>query len=135
MTDVTGDLLAEITRLARELQDPDLTAKERQRLETRKADAQERARQLSLAGRHPRSVEAQLETLAARRAEIMDEFIKPGYSEKRGGKLIQDPGAYSHNINKLLQEKAKQELDEIDAQLALLKRPDTGYRTPDSESR
>lgn len=121
MADSIDDLLAEIQSISRELESDDLTTKQRQRLIDRKDGLQAEARRIALEGRHPVSVDNQIESLERRRAHINDQFIKPGYSEKRGGKNIQDPGAYSHNINKMLLDKYQEELDEIERQLSLLR--------------
>ena len=127
MANTIDELLADIRSLTRRLESADLTAKERDRLRTDKAELQSRARSISASGRHPDSVKRQIETLQARRRAINDLFIKPGYAEKRGGKNIQDPAAYSHTINATLREKYQVELDDIDRQLAALQsqNPDT----------
>jgi hypothetical protein len=124
MADSIDALLAEIHSIAAELGSEALTARQRTELANRKESLQAEARTLALAGRHPTAVANQIESLEARREHINAQFIKPGYSEKRGGKNIQDPGAYSHNINRLLRDKYQVELDEIEEQLALL-RPQT----------
>jgi hypothetical protein len=123
MADNIDALLAEIHTISQQLDKEGLTARQRQNLVRRKDDLQVKARAISLAGRHPLAVANQIESLEARRSHIDDQFIKPGYSEKRGVKNIQDPGAYSHNINRMLQEKYQTELDEIERQLALLRAP------------
>lgn len=124
MNDNIDDLLAEIRTLAHQLEDGSLTAKDRARLERRRDELRDRARDLSLSGRHPQSVELQIESLEKRKAEIEALFIKKGWSEKRLGRTIQDPSAYSHNINKQLTEKYGPELADIDEQLELLRSAD-----------
>jgi hypothetical protein len=121
MADSIDELLTEIHTITQRLGNEDLTTRQRQDLIARKEALQDEARDISLTGRHPTSVANQIESLEARRAFINSQYIKPGYTEKRGGKSIQDPGAYSHNINKLLQDKYQPELDEIEEQLALLR--------------
>jgi hypothetical protein len=121
MADSIDALLAEIHSITTALESDDLTDRQRTELLDRKEVLQTQARGLALAGRHPTAVANQIESLEARRDHINSQFIKPGYSEKRGGKNIQDPGAYSHNINRLLRDKYQTELDEIEEQLALLR--------------
>jgi D-alanyl-D-alanine carboxypeptidase len=121
MANTIDELLAEIRSLSARHDSDDLTAKERDRLLSQKTEIQSQARAISASGRHPDSVKRQVETLQARRRAINDLFIKPGYAEKRGGKNIQDPAAYSHNINATLRDKYQIELDDIDTQLAALR--------------
>ena len=121
MADSIDDLLAEVRDLTRRLESDELTTRQRQSLTHQKDKLQAKAKSIATAGRHPVSVENQIESLERRRSEINEQFIKPGYSEKRGGKNIQDPGAYSHNINKVLGEKYKTELDDIERQLSTLR--------------
>ena len=49
-------------------------------------------------------------------------FIKKGYSERSTTRKIQDPGAYSHNINALLHSEYDAELEQISRQLERLRK-------------
>ena len=132
MNETIDDLLAEIRKVRNELGNESLTAKDRGRLETRRDELRDRAKQLSLAGRHPQSIELQIESLERRQREIESLFIKKGWSEKRLGRTIQDLGAYSHNINKELAVKYGPELADIEEQLELLRNSeDSGQTTED----
>lgn len=124
MAEDIDELLTEIHSITQQLGDEGLSAGERRHLTHRKEALQKTARDLSLSGRHPIAVANQIESLERRKAFIEAQFIKPGYAEKRGGKNIQDPGAYSRNINLVLGEKYRTELDEIERQLRLLKPSD-----------
>ncbi|MCB1245852.1 MAG: hypothetical protein KDB69_01140 [Acidimicrobiia bacterium] len=128
MTDPVDTILAEVIDLSKQLADESLTPGERTTIEERRDQLRETARLVSLEGRHPASVELQIEALERRRNVITAEFIKQGYSEKHIGKRIQDPGAYSAGINRRLEELHAAELADIDRQLELLRsyvpRPD-----------
>jgi hypothetical protein len=69
-------------------------------------------------------VTRQIEALETRRSEIESFFIKKGYSERSTTKKIQDPGAYSHNINALLRTEYASELRTIENQLERLRNID-----------
>ena len=72
--------------------------------------------------RHPVSVENEISMLEDRLSEITSLNIKQGYSEKHLKQTIQDPGAYSHNINALLHEEYGPELASIKGQLDRLRK-------------
>lgn len=120
MSERIDELLAELRAINKRLEDQTATEAERSKLAERKETIRAQAKNLSLVGRHPASVELQIESLERRKAEIESLFIKKGWSEKRLGRTIQDPSAYSHNINKQLEEKYASELADIDEQLAIL---------------
>lgn len=82
-------------------------------LEQRRDDLRLRARSLADAGRHPASIAAEIEMLESRLVEIDQLFISKGYSEKHLPHTVQDPGAYSHTINRLLEEEHRDEIAEI----------------------
>ena len=56
-----------------------------------------------------------------RLTEIKNLAITEGYQERRGGKNLQDPSAYSANINKLLIEHHAAEVDALTSQLERLR--------------
>ena len=121
MADTTDDLFARIRLLAEQLDGLSQTDPNRRRLEADRDQLRKRAALLASAGRHPQSVRRQIEALEARRSEIEGQFIKRGYSERSTTRKIQDPGAYSHNINKLLHEEYDAELSSIETQLEQLR--------------
>ena len=71
--------------------------------------------------RHPVSVENEISMLEDRLSEITSLNINQGYSEKHLKHTIQDPGAYSHNINKMLTEEHAHEVEEITKRLTHLR--------------
>lgn len=133
MNETIDDLLAEIRTVSNALDDETLTAKQRNRLEHQRDNLRRRAQELSLAGRHPQSVELQIESLERRRKEIESLFIKKGWSEKRLGRTIQDPSAYSHTINQQLAAKYGPELADIEEQLGALRGDRGDTREPGND--
>jgi hypothetical protein len=97
-------------------------------LEQRRDELRLRARALADAGRHPASIAAEIEMLENRLLEIDQLFITKGYSEKHLHHTIQDPGAYSHTINRLLEAEHQNEITEIRERLDHLRsiEPTTG---------
>ncbi len=79
------------------------------------------ARELGIATRHPRSVEAQISMLEDRLDEIQGKFVTKGYAEKHLTKGFSDPGAYSATINAMLEEEHAPEIEKIHALLAELR--------------
>ena len=71
--------------------------------------------------RHPTSVEREIDMLEARLGEIEAMAIDKGYSEKHLGRTIQDPGAYRHAINRLLEDHHRTEVEAIERRLARLR--------------
>lgn len=131
MPDDIDDLFAQIQALAEQLDRLPPTDPNRSRLEADREQLRRRAVAVADGGRHPQSVTRQIEALETRRSEIESFFIRKGYSERSTTKKIQDPGAYSHNINALLRAEYASELRTIKNQLERLKsidRPDV----PDS---
>jgi hypothetical protein len=124
MADDIDDLFAQIQSLAAQLDRLSPTDPNRSRLETDRDQLRRRAVAVADAGRHPQSVARQIDALEARRTEIESFFIKKGYSERSTTKKIQDPGAYSHNINALLRAEYASELTTIRNQLERLKNID-----------
>jgi small-conductance mechanosensitive channel len=117
MPDDIDDLFTRIRTLAEQLERLPPSDPNRARLEADRDHLRRQAAELADAGRHPESVARQIEALEARRSEIEGLFIKKGYSERSTTKKIQDPGAYSHNINALLRDEYGPELESIQQQL------------------
>ena len=117
-------LLAKIKALSGAIADLSPDDPERSRLEEQREALRQTAGKLSVQGRHPQSVAREIESIEHRLDEIRALRIKEGYQERRQGKNIQDPGAYSANINKLLAEHHAAEVDTLTDQLERL-RPHT----------
>ncbi len=131
MTDNVDDILAQVRSLTEQLDRLGPTDRNRNRLETDREQLRQRAARLADAGRHPRSVALQIEALEARLTVMESESIKKGFSERSTTKKIQDPGAYSHNINSMLREKHAKEHATILQQLKRLRAIDLPTdRTP-----
>lgn len=71
--------------------------------------------------RHPVSVLAEIAMLEDRLDAIDALKISEGYNEKYLNHTVQDPGAYSHAINRLLDEQHAAEIDEITHRLTHLR--------------
>ncbi|MGI9585327.1 MAG: hypothetical protein ACR2N7_07020 [Acidimicrobiia bacterium] len=93
----------------------------RERLVRERESLREQAAAMADQHRHPVSVENEISMIEQRLAEIDAMTITKGYSEKHLKHTIQDPGAYSHNINKLLAEEHKAEVAELEDRLAHLR--------------
>ncbi len=79
------------------------------------------AKRIADSGRHPESVRLEIQAAEERLAEIERMKITEGYQEKRGGKNIQDPGAYSATINRLLSEHHAEEVAHLEERLTHLR--------------
>ena len=97
----------------------------RQRLERERDDLRSEAATYAIDGRHPRSVKLEIEAIEQRLSEIRSLLITEGYAEKRSGRNIQDPGAYSATINRILNEQHADEVRTLTEQLERL-RPSEG---------
>ena len=96
---------------------------ERTRLELERERVRSQAAHIATTGRHPRSIELEIEAIELRLAQIEAKLIREGYMERRAGKNIQDPGAYSININRLLSEQHADEVKSLTEQLEQLRLP------------
>ncbi len=85
---------------------------ERRSLERQRQQLRGEAAAISLKGRHPVSVDQEIKAIIARLETIDSMLITQGYQERRSGKNIQDPGAYSAAINRRIN---KQHADEVTA--------------------
>lgn len=93
----------------------------RPRIEKRRSQLRTQARELALQHRHPLSIENEIAMLEQRLEDITKMLISKGYNEKHLGNTIQDPGAYSNVINRLIATEHEVEVREIDARLAELR--------------
>jgi septal ring factor EnvC (AmiA/AmiB activator) len=121
VTQGIDELLSEIRDLSRRLEDETLDGAERDRLTARRERLREDARTLADGGRHPASVEAEIALLEHRLAEIEAARIEEGWSEKHMRRTIQDPGAYRHAINRLIDEEHRDEVATITERLVRLR--------------
>jgi hypothetical protein len=108
------------------------TDPKRTRLETERAQLRSEAASLAIAGRHPQSVELEIEAIEQRLGQIEALLITEGYAEKRGGKNLQDPSAYSGTINRLLTEQHADEVESLTKRLEEL-RPSHGGASDTNE--
>lgn len=115
------DLLAKIKALSGSIERLSPEDPQRRRLMNQRDSLRQTASEIALQGRHPQSVEREIESIEKRLTEIKNLAIKEGYQERRGGKNIQDPSAYSANINKLLIEHHAAEVDALTDQLERLR--------------
>lgn len=120
MTDIDA-ILASILEVSRKLDGLGETDPRRVELERERDALRREAEAISDTLRHPDSVAAEIDMLERRRDEISQMAIGKGYSEKRLNTTIQDPGAYSLDINRRLQENHEEELAAIETRLAHLR--------------
>lgn len=121
MTSPIDDLLEEITRISVQIDDLPRGSQRAEALVAERTALRRRARDMTDALRHPESVRAEIAMLEDRRAEIAGMGITKGFSEKRLGRTIQDPGAYSHDINRRIEVEHAAEVVEISERLAHLR--------------
>ena len=136
MTDTIDQLLERINRLSASLAADGLTDAERSRLERERDGLRARARELADQRRHPASIEAEITMLEQRLAEIDGFLITKGHSEKYLSRTIQDPSAYSTNINAMLSAQHEDEVSEIRDRLERLRElhAASSSRTPEAGS-
>ena len=115
------DLFTQITVLSTRIAALDESDPTRASLGRERALLRDRAVSIADAGRHPVSVRLEIESIEDRLAQIERMKITEGYQQKRGGKNIQDPGAYSANINRLLSKQHEEEIEQLTARLARLR--------------
>jgi hypothetical protein len=115
------DLFAQITRISTAIQDLPDGDPERRRLELERDRMRLEATKLADAGRHPESVRLEMLAIEARLDEIERMKITAGYQERRGGKNLQDPGAYSATINRMLEAQYEDEVAELTRRLERLR--------------
>lgn len=121
MTSQIDDLLEEITRISAQINDLPPGSQRAESLIAERTKLRLRAKDMADALRHPQSVRTEIEMLEERRSEIAGMGITKGFSEKRLGRTIQDPGAYSHDINRRIEAEHAAEVDEISERLTHLR--------------
>ena len=115
------ELLADIKAVSARIDALDADDPKRERLEAQRSALRETAQHIADATRHPDAIVRHIEALETRLREIERLIIKQGYMEKTVGPRIQDPGAYSHNINKAIAEDHADEVRAINDQLTRLR--------------
>jgi len=133
MSEMIDELYERMLRVTTEIDRLPQDHPKRKGLENERDEMRARAATIFAAGRHPVSVEREIESLQRRLDEIKSMQITEGYQERRGGKNLQDPGAYSSTINRLLDEHHDQEVTTLSERIAYLKResPDVGAKETD----
>jgi hypothetical protein len=126
------EIYAAIVALSEQIDRIPPTSPERLRLETERERLRSQAAAIASQGRHPKSIELEIEAIEQRLADINALLIKEGYMEKRAGKNIQDPGAYSSSINRILNEQHAEEVKDLTDRLETL-RPSQNTRDRDAE--
>jgi septal ring factor EnvC (AmiA/AmiB activator) len=135
MTRSIDDIYTAIVSLSEEIANLPPDDPRRRRLEQEREQIRSEAAAVAIKGRHPRSVELEIEAIEQRLGQIDALLITEGYMEKRAGKNIQDPGAYSIMINRLLEGQHADEVEKLTAQLALLRQSDdTDAQEPEPSS-
>ena len=125
MPESIDELLATIRSLTERIDQLDADDRKRTQLELKREKLRETARDAADASRHPEDVTRQIEALEHRLAEINQLLIKQGYTERRVGRTIQDPSAYSANINRAIEADHVEEVRSIKAQLVRLRKAQT----------
>lgn len=121
MTSPIDDLLEEIARISSRIDELPPGSELAEPLVAQRATLRVRAKAMADAMRHPESVRTEIEMLEDRLSEIEGMAIAKGFSEKRLGRTIQDPGAYSHGINKRIRAEHAAEVQEIGERLSHLR--------------
>jgi hypothetical protein len=124
------DIFRDTNALSLQLDQMDAADPKRESLLNRRNRLRAKAQALTDAKRHPASVENEIAMLEARLQEIDALFITKGYSEKHLTKGFSDPGAYSANINRMIDSEHKAEVADIEQRLADLRK----INTPDDET-
>jgi Mg2+ and Co2+ transporter CorA len=130
MADSIDDIYTTILFLSDQIAKTPANDTQRKRLERKRERLRSQAAALATKGRHPRSVELEIEAIERRLEEIDALLIKEGYMERRSGKNIQDPGAYSSTINHLLTKQHAQEVEHLTEKLGHLRRMVTDGTDP-----
>lgn len=121
MTSSIDDLLEEITAISAQIDGLAPGSRVSEELIAQRTKLRLRARDMADALRHPESVRTEIEMLEGRRSEIAGMAITKGFSEKRLGRTVQDPGAYSHDINRRIEAEHAAEVGEINERLEHLR--------------
>ena len=111
------ELLAEITDISRRLDD-DPSPADRKRLEQRRTHLRTLARRADDAARSDAVLLNELGTLQRRRNQIDERPIAKGWTEKADIRWFNDPGAYSSQINRMIDGQDEDERASIVARIS-----------------
>ena len=123
MARTIDDIYTALVSLSDQIENLSSSDPKRTQLEAERDQLRIEAASLTTVGRHPRSIELEIEAIEQRLDQIDALLITEGYSEKRGGKNLQDPSAYSGTINRLLTEQHADEVKSLTIRLEELRRP------------
>jgi hypothetical protein len=125
MARTIDDIYTALVSLSDQIDSLSSTDPKRTQLQAQRDQLRIEAASLTISGRHPRSIELEIEAIEQRLDQIDALLITEGYAEKRGGKNLQDPSAYSGAINRLLAEQHADEVKSLTKRLEEL-RPSDG---------
>jgi hypothetical protein len=125
MARTIDDIYTALVSLSDQIDSLSSTDPKRTQLQAQRDQLRIEAASLTISGRHPRSIELEIEAIEQRLDQIDALLITEGYAEKRGGKNLQDPSAYSGAINRLLTEQHADEVKSLTKRLEEL-RPSDG---------
>lgn len=120
MSETIDELYTQIVSTSRDIDRLPTDHPDRKRLQAERDRLRAAAAAIASAGRHPLSIEREIESLKDRLQEIESMQITEGYQERRGGKNLQDPSAYSSTINRLLEEHHLDEVSYLTDRIAYL---------------
>lgn len=120
MKPTIDDIFEQVTLLSNQLAALDSDEPSRRQLMEKRDRLRAEAQRIAGTSRHPKSVEAEMEMLLSRLAEIDALFVTKGYAEKHLTKGFSDPGAYSATINRKLAGDHASEIAEIEDRIAEL---------------
>jgi len=123
MARTIDDIYTALVSLSQQIENLSSTDPKRTQLETERDQLRNEAASLATSGRHPRSIELEIEAIEQRLDQIDALLITEGYAEKRGGRNLQDPSAYSGTINRLLSEQHADEVKSLTRRLEELRHP------------
>jgi hypothetical protein len=132
MARTIDDIYTALLSLSDQIESLSSTDPKRTQLEAQRDQLRIEAASLAISGRHPRSIELEIEAIEQRLGRIDALLITEGYTEKRGGKNLQDPSAYSGAINRLLAEQHADEVKSLTKRLQEL-RPSDGDASKEDE--
>jgi len=126
------ELLAEIMGITARIEDASTRADEREQLEDRREELRRAARRAGDRARSEAGLRNELGTLTNRLTEIRERPIGKGWTEKTSYRWFNDPGAYSSQINRLIEDQDEDESEAISARIADIKAVLAGRSDDDS---
>lgn len=125
------EALARLTAIRAELAALGPDDPRRPELEAQRTEIQEEARLLADASRNPEYLALELQHLEARLVELERTQIKPSLMERR--RVINDPSAYAHGINRKIIEANRAEIESLERRIGELRQA-LGRSAEDSPS-